>query len=311
MVEKYQPLVSVYVITYNSSKTVIETLDSIYNQTYPNIELIVSDDCSPDNTVAMCREWIAAHKDRFVRTELLTVEKNTGISGNGNRAEAACQGEWVKGIAGDDLLVEDCIESCVDYVTTHSGVVLLFGRHKPFGADDKTCQEVAAWFNYDFFSWTKEQKLHQLVYSNNCIAATTLFYNRLKYSELGIKNDEKVPFLEDWTKWITVVSKDIPMHFINKELVKYRIGGICTRGEWNAAYYESHRRLFFYYQYPFKISKDYDAAIEEIIDHEVSLYRRYLDALDEQKKIRKTCAYRIGSFILSPVRYLRSFFAKS
>lgn len=310
MAEKYQPLVSVYVITYNSSKTVIETLDSIYNQTYPNIELIVSDDCSPDNTVAMCREWIETHKERFVRTELLTVEKNTGISANGNRAEAACQGEWVKGIAGDDLLVEDCVESCVNYVTTHEDVVLLFGRHKPFGADEKRCQEVAAWFNYDFFSWTKEQKLHQLVYSNNCIAATTLFYNRLKYAELGIKNDEKVPFLEDWTKWITVVSKDVPMHFINKELVKYRIGGICTKGSWDAAYYESHRRLFFYYQYPFKISEDYDAAIEEIIDHEVSLYKRYLDALEEQKKIRKTCAYRIGSVILSPVRYLRSFFAK-
>ena len=73
------PLVSVPVITYNSSKTVLETLDSIYNQTYQNLELIVSDDCSTDNTVGICREWIEAHKKRFVRTELLTVEKNTGV----------------------------------------------------------------------------------------------------------------------------------------------------------------------------------------------------------------------------------------
>ena len=71
-----QPLVSVTVITYNSSKTVLETLDSIKAQTYQNLELIVSDDCSTDDTVELCRNWIEQNKERFVRTELLTVEKN-------------------------------------------------------------------------------------------------------------------------------------------------------------------------------------------------------------------------------------------
>lgn len=69
------PLVSVSIITYNSSSTILETLDSIYSQSYQNIELIVSDDCSTDNTVEICKKWIDEHKDRFVRVELLTVEK--------------------------------------------------------------------------------------------------------------------------------------------------------------------------------------------------------------------------------------------
>ena len=43
------PLVSVIVISYNSSETVLETLESVKKQTYQNIELIVSDDCSTDN----------------------------------------------------------------------------------------------------------------------------------------------------------------------------------------------------------------------------------------------------------------------
>lgn len=52
------PLVSVIVITYNSSKYVLETLNSVAAQTYDNIELIISDDCSKDNTVEICRNWL-------------------------------------------------------------------------------------------------------------------------------------------------------------------------------------------------------------------------------------------------------------
>ena len=100
-----QPLVSIIVITYNSSKYVLETLESAKAQTYQNIELIVSDDCSIDNTVEICKEWIEKDKERFVRTELITAEKNTGIPANCNRGVKAAQGEWVKLIAGDDMII--------------------------------------------------------------------------------------------------------------------------------------------------------------------------------------------------------------
>ena len=130
------PLVSVAVVTYNSSKTVIETLDSIFNQTYPNLELIVSDDRSTDNTVEICREWIDAHKERFVRTELLTVEKNTGVSANMNRGADACEGEWVKDIAGDDVLLPDCVETCVEYIQNHPEAVCVFANVEVFGGDE-------------------------------------------------------------------------------------------------------------------------------------------------------------------------------
>ena len=59
------PLVSIIVITYNSSKYVLETLESAKAQTYQNIELIVTDDCSNDNTVEICRKWIEENKERF------------------------------------------------------------------------------------------------------------------------------------------------------------------------------------------------------------------------------------------------------
>ena len=52
------PIVSVVVVTYNSAKYVLETLESIKDQTYPNLSLVISDDCSTDNTVKLCRKCI-------------------------------------------------------------------------------------------------------------------------------------------------------------------------------------------------------------------------------------------------------------
>lgn len=106
-----RPLVSIVVLTYNSSEYVLDTLNSAYRQTYQGeLELIITDDCSKDNTVEICREWLHAHSSRFARTELITVEENTGVSKNINRGCRAAEGEWIKPIAGDDILTDDCIE---------------------------------------------------------------------------------------------------------------------------------------------------------------------------------------------------------
>ena len=109
-------LVSVCVITYNSSKTILETLDSICAQTYPHLELIVSDDCSTDNTVELCRDWMNANKERFVSDQLIVREQNGGVGNNLNTGMAAAKGEWIKFIAGDDLLLPNCITDNMDYV---------------------------------------------------------------------------------------------------------------------------------------------------------------------------------------------------
>ena len=68
------PLVSVILVTYNSAKFVTETLESIKEQSYDNIELIITDDCSFDGTVEVCNNWIEKNKTRFVKTNIITVK---------------------------------------------------------------------------------------------------------------------------------------------------------------------------------------------------------------------------------------------
>ena len=109
-------LVSISILTYNSSEFIIETLESIKAQTYQNIELVISDDCSTDNTVTLCKSWVKENGKRFANVNILETDHNTGVSANGNRARMACKGEWRKGIGADDKLTPTCIADYMSYV---------------------------------------------------------------------------------------------------------------------------------------------------------------------------------------------------
>jgi len=123
-----KPLISVIISAFNSSPFIEETLDSVRNQTWAGLELIVSDDCSNDNTVDICRNWIRDHKSRFVRTELITSDQNTGVAGNANRGIRAAQGEWIKFLGADDTLKPTCIEDNMTWIESHPETGVLFSK---------------------------------------------------------------------------------------------------------------------------------------------------------------------------------------
>ena len=103
-------LVSVVVVSYNSEKFIVETLESIKNQNYDFIELIICDDCSVDLTVELCINWITKNNKIFKNIELITSMNNYGISVNINKGLNKATGEWIKFIAGDDYLLNNCIQ---------------------------------------------------------------------------------------------------------------------------------------------------------------------------------------------------------
>lgn len=244
------PLVSVAVITYNSSKTVLETLNSIADQTYPNLELIISDDCSKDNTVALCREWLENHKQRFSRAELITVDKNTGVSANMNRAADACRGEWVKDIAGDDVLLPECIDIYLDYLKEHPNAVYLFSDAELFGGDEETRKEMEEWYSSvgkSFFRWPTNEQYDYLTFERNPTPAATTFYNRKKIMALGVRNDERIPFYEDKPKWINLLKKGVVFDYVDKKTVKYRISDSSLCRNTPELFLKSQAKFYLYY----------------------------------------------------------------
>ncbi len=297
--EEKMPLVSVAVITYNSSKYVLETLESIKAQTYQNIELIVSDDCSTDNTIQICKEWIEKNKARFVRTQIVTIEKNTGVSANCNRAEDACKGEWVKLIAGDDLLLPNCITDFVEYVKNNVDAVYVFGKVKFLGGTKDN-------IDYSLFALeTAEEQLKKLVLGT-WVPACTCFYDRIRSKKEGLRFDERIPMFEDTPKWINVLKKGIPLSFIDKYVCVYRIGhneSLSSGIKYSQSFMRSKRLVHFYYIYPELIKVDEQRTIEKVVDFEMRWYCNYFE-------ISESLSYKLGNLLLQPLRVLKTILKK-
>lgn len=219
------PLVSIVVITYNSSKYVLETLDSIKEQTYENIELIISDDYSLDDTVIICEKWIKENKDRFVRTKLITVKKNTGIPSNCNRGVNISNGEWIKLIAGDDLLFDKCIADNIEFINQTDNCYIV---HSDFISFEGTFdinnfkKNQKEWRNLSFLdNKISQKKQNDLLHYICSISAPTVIIN--KSAILNVNGfDEDIFLMEDMPMWLRLSNAGYKFHHMPKTTIGYR-----------------------------------------------------------------------------------------
>ena len=215
------PLVSVLVISYNSQSFVVETLESIKSQSYNNIELIISDDCSSDNTVDLILSWLDQNSSRFVSHKLIKSKQNTGIPSNCNRGILASSGKYLKIIAADDLLLKSCIEVNVTSIIRNKARVL----------HSNTLQ-----FNEFSIFYTKPNSIFYSIFNNPKINSTqqfnylkfkwpinasTLFFEKNVFEEVGMF--EEIFSIEDWPFLLKLTLCGIKVHHINYYTTKYRV----------------------------------------------------------------------------------------
>lgn len=215
------PLVSVCVITYNSADYVLETLESIKSQTYSNIELIISDDSSKDETVSLCKKWIEKNFSRFTRTEIISPEKNTGTSANYNRAVNAANGAWIKFIDGDDLLLANCLKDNIDFIVQTPEAKIVFSEVLNFSniKDKSTYYKFYYAKRREFFDLDVHDQLLRALYCND-MASASFFVNTKLIKDNPF--DERFRLLEDWPKWIDLLEKGYRFYFFDKVTAMYR-----------------------------------------------------------------------------------------
>lgn len=104
-----QPLVSVAIPAYNHAAFIEDCLASVCAQTYPELELVLIDDGSKDDTFEIARRFLEPRRGRFRRL-VLERQENRGVSTATNAAISACRGEWVHLLGSDDVLYSQKIE---------------------------------------------------------------------------------------------------------------------------------------------------------------------------------------------------------
>lgn len=219
---KCKPLVSVVVITYNSSKYILETLESTRLQTYQNIELIVSDDCSTDDTVEICANWLEQNKKRFLNTEIIIPPKNTGVAINLNRGINNSAGEWIKCLSGDDILPQESIEEYIDFVTKNDYKICCC-KLKMFGEDNNYIKKTEIVYNR-FYEMIDRDLAYQKKMNRRhlFIPGPGLFFSKGLFEYID-GFDEKYPFAEEWPFVTKILNSGEKINLLDKHLYNYRI----------------------------------------------------------------------------------------
>lgn len=215
------PLVSIILISYHSQDTILETLDSIYAQTYQNIELVLSDDCSKDETVGIAKSWMSSHSDRFVNCVIHVNSVNCGVPSNVNSGIRLSAGEFIKIIAADDILLPECIEKNVS-CCLENGYNNLSSRVYPFcirNGKKILCPEICpnpAFFEKDPVGQYKDMLVeHQIL-------SPTFFVSRALLDEMGLY-DTRFRFMEDYPMNLKIPKSGHQLHFLDDYTVEYRL----------------------------------------------------------------------------------------
>lgn len=208
------PLVSIVAACFNHSRFLEETLDSIANQRYSNIELIVTDDGSTDNSIAVIKEWMARNT---IECTLIANEKNEGICKTFNKGLAKCKGKYFQVIACDDVMLVDKIEKQVTaFENSAETVGVIYTDAEVIDEDSQILHT-----SFDtFWKFPKEATatLEGLIKQNTIIAPSVLVKRAFIIEEGGF--DENLCY-EDWDMWLRLTQKYAFVKLENP-LVQYR-----------------------------------------------------------------------------------------
>lgn len=196
------PLVSIAVINYNNAKYVIDTLNSVRNQTYPNIELIITDDCSTDNSASLIKNWLKNYKGsyKFVRHR-----KNMGVCVTCNSCLKNATGEYFSLIASDDIMLPEKTARQVSFLRdTNDDTAAVY-------SDAYLMNEAGKPMNGCFiekhrkFESAPSGNIYLSLLKGNFIPAMSLLIKTKVFEDVGLYDEDLV--YEDYDMWLRIAAK--------------------------------------------------------------------------------------------------------
>lgn len=220
MVEDNSGLVSILVVSYNAEKYIIELLESIRKQTYSKLELVIADDGSKDKTVQLAKEWLVENKQRFCNSCILDSAQNYGTVKNLNKGLQACTGEYVKIIAADDMLMENCITDLVNYCRTQNLDFAIGDIQRVSDIGEMLKNTELSEEQKIFYAMNAQQQYCYLLRSNPVISPGEIYKRDFLMKYNGF--DQNYLLIEDYPFFLRITKDGNKIQFLNKKVVYYR-----------------------------------------------------------------------------------------
>lgn len=200
-----EPLVSVIMPVYNAEQYIEESINSVLNQTYQNLELIIVDDCSNDNTLQLIEDF-SLNDNRIV---LLNNDINLGCAQSRNKALQKAKGEYIAFCDSDDVWIENKIEKQFNYIN-NSNTDMVFTAYEMIDSFGKLIK----------YRNIKEKVLMDDLLKENSVIFSTTFFK--KEGIENIRFDSRW-FHEDYVFLLECLGNDLEFYGVDEYLVKYRV----------------------------------------------------------------------------------------
>ena len=208
--DKIFPLISVVMSVYNTEKYVAEAIESILNQTLTNLEFIIVDDGSTDNSLEIFQSYIKIDN----RVKVIVNPENIGLAKSLNRGISIARGKYIARMDADDISLPrrlikqlDFLESNPEIDVVGSNYTRIDTHSNVLTTTDKPTSPALIWWN---------------LYFGNPIAHPTVMMRRSLFLDGKIRYDEQIPVAQDYHLWHQVI-EDHSISNIPESLLLYRV----------------------------------------------------------------------------------------
>lgn len=199
-------LVSVVMAAYNAERTIRQAVLSVLAQTYQNLELLVVDDGSKDNTIGIIKE--IAVKDK--RVKLICCSGNHGVSYARKCALDEASGEWIAILDSDDAWMPDKLEKQIGFQKVRKAELIFTGSAFMDRNGGKMVWELHV----------PEEISYRKLLKQNLVSNSSVLVKKSLYKQFYVEDDN---MHEDFAVWLAITKTGINAYGIDEPLLIYRL----------------------------------------------------------------------------------------
>lgn len=198
-------LISIITPAYRCAHVIDETIKSVIAQTYSNWEMLIAEDCSPDDTREVIENWTQIDS----RIKLIKLDRNVGPAMARNAALDHARGRWIAFLDSDDLWTDQKLEKCLEFSHKYEAAFIYTGfrRINEAGGELGRYISVPATMNY-----------RQLL-GNTAIVTSTVMLDTAITGKISMRDT----YYDDFDCWLQLLKRGITAWGINEDLLRYRL----------------------------------------------------------------------------------------